>query len=279
MATETPEQSRLLALPTELVVEIFQAASSFKTALNLAVTSKPLYAVWQQYSSIINTSIAPSCIGCYSTLRELLSDLGEVPADKQLLTIKDISRIVEIARVGDDLVDCYTRVIQDFPYPDPQVSKNLSTAERRRFIRAHYQIIGLMTLELPEQQERIKNLNLKTLFSLSDFLCVFYPEGITDDDIREMLDNSEFSYRVLQRELRIQRNQVFKELYGHNYNPRATIPYEQEGRTAWWCDRQQASFKQMITGRVYSEKTSNEAKAKSAAAKVRDDLWYDSEEE
>ncbi|KAL4862981.1 hypothetical protein BDV12DRAFT_178032 [Aspergillus spectabilis] len=283
MPGATPvEQSRLLTLPTELLVEIFQSAPSFETAVNLAATSQVLYAVWQQYLTPIYNAIAPVCIPCHSALRELLSDLGELPADQQTLDIADIARVIEISKVGDNLVNSYIASIQQHPHQDPQVSKKLSPNEKRRFIRAQYQIIGLMSLENKKKQEHIKALDLKTLFLLSDFLCVFEPYEITDDGIREILDDSAISHRGLQYELRAQRNKVFKELYDHSYHPRSHTPYQVNGRYAWWCDRQQETLKKMLTGRIYCSENGEEANdegAKGETAKVRDDMWYDSEEE
>ncbi|KAL4785027.1 hypothetical protein BJX76DRAFT_325790 [Aspergillus varians] len=268
------DESRLLALPTELLVHIFQSCPSFEAAAHLAATSRYLYGIWRQHRTPIYNALAPATILGYSALRDMLADLGDVPLETQPLTFAHIVRVVEVSRISNDLLKVYQEEIQSYTHHDPQVPVDLSPTEKRRFVRAQYQILGLLSLDQAKQKQRFKDLDLKTLFLLSDLLCVFTPDVITDENLREMLDSNAIGYRYLQRELRAQRNKVFRRLYNHGYRPISDTPYEQGGRHAWWCDRQQQTFKDMLTGRVF-----HDGDGKADMSKVRDDMWYDSADE
>ncbi|KAL4876371.1 hypothetical protein BJY04DRAFT_143231 [Aspergillus karnatakaensis] len=270
-----PKPSALLALPTELLVEIFQAAPTLETAANLSATSQELHQVWQQYRTPIYNSIVINTIPCYADLRELLSIIEDIPADKQSLTVEEMARVIEVSKAADSMADDHTN--NDQEYQDPQVVQDLSPSERRRFVRAQYQLIGLLCLDPDAQGKRIESLDLKTLFLLSDFLCVFYWNEHPDDRIHNLLLEAKVPPPNLQRNLRMQRNKVFKDLYGRHYRPRHDTPYEQNGRYAWWCDKQQDLLKSLLTGQIYC--TGNGDEAKLAKEKVREDMWYDSEEE
>ncbi|KAL2816555.1 hypothetical protein BJX63DRAFT_430248 [Aspergillus granulosus] len=280
MRQETPPReksprakpSALLALPAELLVTILQSCLSFKDAANIARTCKQLNEVWKQHHTPIYNRIALTTTPCYPELRQLLDDVGELPADAQVLSPKNIARILEISKVGDNLVADYEAMVETQPYHDPQVSRTLSPTEKPRFIRAQYQILGLLKLQAAGGHlTRIKSLDLKTLFLLSDFLCVFSTQPIDDPALRGIANADAIAPMRLQQELRRERNHKFRKLYTHGYHPRSVTPYEQGGRFAWWCDRQQETFQEMVTGRVYQGEDSE--------SKVRDDIWYDSAEE
>ncbi|KAI9368527.1 hypothetical protein BJX61DRAFT_212933 [Aspergillus egyptiacus] len=267
--------SLLLALPTELLVEVFQSAPDFHTAAKLAAASKQLYAIWREHLPSIYSRIAQHSIPCHVSLRQLLADLGKLPLNAHALGPHDIALVVRIAEIGDDIVEGYTEMINDAVSFDPQVTMDLSTTEKHRLIRAHYKILGLLSMDQEKQRERIQAMNLKNLFLLSDVLCVFIEEAIEESSLGYILEELSFSPAYLQHALRAQRNKVFMELYGRPYRPIRDTPYENGGRYAWWCDSQQATFKKLLTGRVFDEGQEAEKLKK----KVRDDLWYDSSEE
>ncbi|KAL3456397.1 hypothetical protein BJX64DRAFT_41649 [Aspergillus heterothallicus] len=264
--------SALLALPAELLVTIFQACFSFRDATHLARACKQLNEVWNHYHTPIYNSIALTTTPCYPELRQLLDDIGELSVDAQVLSKQNIARILEVSKAGDDIAAYYDKMLIDQPYHDPQVPSTLSPTEKPRFIRAQYQILGLLKLHKDGAHlKRIESLDLKTLFLLSDFLCVFWTHPILDTTLRKVVEADIYAPRVLQQELRRQRNRDFRKLYEHGYQPRSVTPYEQGGRFAWWCDRQQETFHEMVTGRVY--------KSAKSESKVREDIWYDSAEE
>ncbi|KAL2867702.1 uncharacterized protein BJX67DRAFT_76257 [Aspergillus lucknowensis] len=271
-----PEPSPLLELPSELLVLVFQWAPSFEAAAALSVTCRQLYEVWKQHSTPIYNQIALATIPCYPEIRNLLADLRELPTDAEILTPENITRVVEISRIGDELVKEYEIVVDNNPSQDPQVPRRLSPTEKLRFIRAQYQILGLLSLNTHQDKlQRIKSMDLKTLFLLSDFLCVYSTETIQVQPLRYTLDADPWAFKRLQGELRAHRNREFQRLYNERYYPMAVTPYEQGGRHAWWCDCQQEVFRRMVTGRVYSKEEKNSA----GTSAVRDEIWYDSAEE
>ncbi|KAL4916414.1 hypothetical protein BDW62DRAFT_211981 [Aspergillus aurantiobrunneus] len=275
MTQSTPlEKSPLLALPPELLVEIFQSAPSLEAAAKLAAASKQLYGIWRQYLTPIYNTIAPNSVLAHSALRGMLADLGHIPLGTQPVTLDHIGRVVKASKIGDGFVKAHNTSVEWDSYHDPQIPEELSAAETRRFVRAHYQILGLLCLDKTKQEQRIKELDLKTLFLLSDFLCVFDPHIVVDEDLREILDSAPIAHRYLQQELRSQRNADFKRLFDRRYKPIWNTPYESGGRHAWWCDCQQETFRKMLTGRVFRGDN-----GKMDISKVRDDIWYDSEEE
>ncbi|KAL4804665.1 hypothetical protein BDV18DRAFT_142321 [Aspergillus unguis] len=268
------EPRPLLTLPPELLLEIFQFAPSLEDAAHFAATSKQLYAVWQQHLTRIYNQVAPASIPAHSALRGLLVDLGHITLKPKHITVEYISHIVKGSRIGADLVKKYLAAEDSNENQDPQVSIQLSSSEERRFIRAMFQILGLLSLEKRKQEKRVKHLDLKTQFLLSDFLCVFNPYNIEDPALRVFLDNDPQAYRYLQRDLRSRRNKKFHQLYNTYYRPILNTPYENGGRFAWWCDRQQDMLRDMLTGRVF-QKTDDQV----VKPKVHDDEWYDSAEE
>ncbi|KAK6502042.1 hypothetical protein TWF481_009858 [Arthrobotrys musiformis] len=58
-------RSRLLTIPTEVQIEIFQSCGTFKQALSLAVTCKHLHRVWETYSTSIVSPIGRSSIPAF----------------------------------------------------------------------------------------------------------------------------------------------------------------------------------------------------------------------
>ncbi|KAL2836996.1 hypothetical protein BJY01DRAFT_238047 [Aspergillus pseudoustus] len=264
--------SALLALPAELLVTIFQSCLSFKDGASLAASCKQLNEIWTEHHTPIYNRIALTTTPCYPELRQLLDDMEELPSDAQVLSKKNIARILEISKIGDDLVAEYETMLKEQPYHDPQVSRTLSTTEKLRFVRAQYQLLGLLKLKADGGHiKRIESMDLKTLFLLSDFLCVFSAHTISDPALRQIADADSIAPRILQQELRRQRNHHFRKLYTHGYRPVSVTPFESGGRFAWWCDRQQETFQEMVTGRVY--------KGEESEPKIREDIWYDSAEE
>ncbi|KAL4990691.1 hypothetical protein BDW68DRAFT_153714 [Aspergillus falconensis] len=275
--TTVPRES-LLTLPTELLVQIFQSAPSFRDVTNLAASSKQLYDIWHQHLTSIYNEVSRACIPNLSALLSMLADLGRIPLNTNPLTLDYIACVVRESRRSDALIKGYSLMHANL-LNDPQTPAHLSPAEERRLVRGMYQLIGLLSLDKRRADKRIKNMDLKTLFLLSDFTCVIDSYFITnsdfivDPDLRAILVKDWVSIRYLQRDLRAQRNKVFQQLYGHKYHPMAYTPYESGGRHAWWCDRQQKTFRSMLTGRVFGEIDTNRV------SKVKEDLWYDSAEE
>ncbi|KAL4757657.1 uncharacterized protein BDW70DRAFT_106785 [Aspergillus foveolatus] len=277
--TTAPRESPLLALPTELLVQIFQSAPSFRAVTNLAASSKQLYDIWRQYLTPIYNEVSRSCIPNQSALLSMLADLEKISLDTHPLTLDHIACVVRESRRSDALIKGYT-LMHPHLLNDPQTPTSLSPPEERRLVRGMYQLIGLLSLDKRTRDKRVKEMDLKTLFLLSDFTCVIDPYFITmdsdfdgDPDLRAILEEDSVSIRFLQRDLRAQRNKVFEQMYGRRYRPVACTPFESGGRHAWWCDCQQKTFKEMLTGRVFGEKGA------AGVPKVRDDLWYDSAEE
>ncbi|KAL3471626.1 hypothetical protein BJX99DRAFT_21844 [Aspergillus californicus] len=269
------ELSPLSALPTELLVEIFQACPSFQAATSLAATSKQFRKILKQFLTPIYVKISSRTIRCHTSIRELLAALEILPEDKQILTLDDVKHIVQAAAVGDEILTGYKVMTADeYSRFDPQVSRELSPAEEIRLLRGHYQLLRLMCGSDTEQSEQIAKLDLKTLFLLADFTCVFMAEEVDASFIGNIVEDSYRAAQTLQDLTRAERNKVFAGLYKQPYYPRHYTPRMKGGRYAWWCDCQQEVFKQMITGRVFCEDESNRTDVN-----VRDDLWYDSSDE
>ncbi|KAL6230194.1 hypothetical protein BDW75DRAFT_77469 [Aspergillus navahoensis] len=276
--TTAPRESLLLRLPTELLVQIFQSALSFTDVTNFAASSKQLYDIWRQHLTSIYNEVSQTCIPHRSALLSMLADLGRISLDTHPLTLDHIACVVRESRRSDALIKGYGLMHANM-WNDPQTPASLSPTEERRLVRGMYQLIGLLSLEERKRDKRVKNMDLKTLFFLSDFTCVIDPYFITssdfivDPDLRAILQKDSVSIRYLQRDLRAQRNKVFQQLYGHKYHPMAYTPYESGGRHAWWCDCQQKTFRNMLTGRVFGEIDA------AGVSKVREDLWHDSADE
>ncbi|KAL4972520.1 hypothetical protein BDW66DRAFT_144069 [Aspergillus desertorum] len=276
--TTAPRESLLLALPTELLVHIFQSAPSFRDVTNLSASSKQLYDIWRQHLTSIYNDVSQACIPYRSALLPALVDLGKISLDTYPLTLDHIACVVRESRRSDAFVKGYNLMHASL-LNDPQTPASLSPSEERRLIRGIYQLIGLLALDKRRRDKRIKDMDLKTLFLLSDFTCVIDPYLIANSDfmvppdLRSIIERDSLSIRYLQRELRAQRNRVFQQLYDHNYHPMSYTPYESGGRHAWWCDCQQKTFRSVLTGRVFGEIGAD------AGSKVREDIWYDSAEE
>ncbi|KAL4794331.1 hypothetical protein BDV19DRAFT_197080 [Aspergillus venezuelensis] len=266
---------RLAALPTELVIQIFQSAPSFQDAAKLATTCKFFHEIYLQHFTPIYEALAPICIIEHQVLRECLVDLGHISAQTTTITPGYAACITEGSRMGDTSVaDYHTRMAAQ-PYHDPQISVTLSPTEKRRYLRAMYQIAGLLCVDDKEKERRAKEVfTLKDLFLVSDFLCIFIGQAIPDERVADVLKNDPYAAIDLQRSLRWERNKRFRELYDHRYRPIKVTPFEENGRYAWWCDRQQETFRSLLTGRIYRG-----GDGKVDMSKVRDDLWYDSGEE
>ncbi|KAL4735936.1 hypothetical protein BDV11DRAFT_194921 [Aspergillus similis] len=277
--TTAPRESLLLTLPTELLVQIFQSAPSFRAVTNFAASSKQLYDIWRQHLTPIYNEVSRACIPNQSALLPMLADLGKISLNTHPLTLDHIACVVRESRRSDALIKGY-RLMHPNLLNDPQTPASPSPAEERRLVRGMYQLTGLLSLDKPRRDKRIKDMDLKTLFLLSDFTCVVDPyfittnsDFVTDPDLRAILEEDSVSIRYLQRDLRAQRNKVFQQTYGRRYHPVACTPYESGGRHAWWCDCQQKTFRNMLTGRVFGESGA------AGVSKLREDLWYDSAEE
>ncbi|KAL4905574.1 hypothetical protein BDW74DRAFT_152821 [Aspergillus multicolor] len=275
---ESAKGSLLAALPVELLVQIFQSAPSFKDAVNLASCSTQFSAVWRKHLIPICNGITPACVPNLPALRQLLADVGKLPLDTQPSTFEQVLLIIEESSTRrEGLLQWYKIFVESYERRDPQTPNELSPAEERRYVDGMYQLIGLMTVNKTTRQQRIKDMDFKNLFLLSDYTCLIDPylipelETTVDPDLCAAVEKNPVSVRNLQIELRRQRNKVFNGLYDHKYHPKGHTPYEEGGRYSWWCDCQQETFKSMLTGRVYSEE--------GGASKVRDDMWYDSEAE
>jgi hypothetical protein len=179
--------------------------------------------------------------------------------DAQVLKVSDVARLVATSKNADELVTSYHDRVRKHRHWDPQVSGVLSPAEEIRFIRAHYQIWGLMLLNDTQQQERIKSMDLEQTCLLSDFLCIFNPWVIQDRVIQQIVEDNPVAQRWLQQKLRRQRNKDFLEQHGQVYQPVNFTPYERNGRYAWWCDRQQEIFQRMVTGSLFRENQHDDA--------------------
>lgn len=241
----------LLTLPTELLVEVFGCSSSFNNVANLAASCKRLNKIWKEHTSYICNHVASATIPCYEDLRALLATQGHLAIDAQVLKVSDVVRLVETSENAYYLLTAFHDRLRKNLHCDPQVSKVLSLPEEIRFIRAHYQIWGLMLLEDAKQQESIASMDLEQTCLLSDFLCIFDPWRIQDPVIEQAVDRDPMAHQWLQRKIRQQRNKDFREQLNHNYRPVNFTPYERRGRYAWWCDRQQETFKKMLTGGLF----------------------------
>lgn len=253
LRSSTKRDSTLLALPTELLVVVFSYSSSFSNVANLAASCKRLNRIWKEHTSYICNHVATATIPCYEDLRSLLADQRYLAMDAQVLKVSDVARLVATSKNADELVTSYHDRVRKHQHWDPQVSRVLSPAEEIRFIRAHYQLWGLMLLNDTKQQERIKSMHLEQTCLLSDFLCIFDPWAIQDRVIQQVVEDTPAAHRWLQQKLRRQRNKDFLEQHGQAYQPVNFTPYEPNGRYAWWCDRQKEIFERMVTGSLFRE--------------------------
>ncbi|KAJ5999276.1 hypothetical protein N7451_007086 [Penicillium sp. IBT 35674x] len=243
----------LLTLPTELLVVVFGCSSSFNDVANLAASCKRLNTIWKEHSSYICNHVASATIPCYEDLRALLANQGYLAIDEQVLKVSDVARLIKTSKNANDLVTSFHDRVRKHLYCDPQVSMVLSPSEEIRFIRAHYQIWGLMLLEDAKQKECIASMDLEQTCLLSDFLCIFDPWSIQDPAIEQAVDRDPTAHQWLQRKIRRQRNKDFIEQLKHAYRPMNYTPYERHGRYAWWCDRQQEMLRKMLTGSLFRE--------------------------
>ncbi|KKK19802.1 hypothetical protein ARAM_003372 [Aspergillus rambellii] len=275
MATLLPEQeeSLLLGLPTELLIAIFSAIPSFLDAVHFAQACKPVYEIWKEHLTTIYNEIAPAAIPCYQALCGLLADRGYRIPDTPGITPEDIALVVKTSRAGEKLVESYHGRMSQRPYYDPQVSWVLSRSEKIRFLRAQYQLWGLLLLSPKDQEKRIRRMNLKQTCLLSDFLCVFRQEDIDDVESQERFANNSVSRVQLQIMIRGQRNKDFRRLHGIAYRPVQFTPYEPAGRHAWWCDQQQGVFKDMVTGSLFSQDKTAQQEVKEKA------IWEETSDE
>lgn len=272
--TKAAPESSLLELPTELLVQIFWSAPSLEDAAHLAAANKQLRAIWFQHMTAIYNNVAPASIPAYSALRDLLVDRELIPRKPSTITLDYIGHMVRGTRIGKDLVKAYNANEEANQSQDPQVSTQLSETEEPRFVRAMYQLLGLLTLDNDKQYKRIKKMDLKTQFLLSDFFCVFCPHQLTGPEFSSFIATDYDTHYNLHRSLRSRRNRAFYKLYEQGYRPINYTTFQSGGRYAWWCDRHQETFKAMLTGRVFRDRD-----GKVDMSKVRDDMWYDSDEE
>lgn len=243
--------SLLLTLPTELLVSVFSCSSSLSHVANLAGSCKHLNQIWKEHISYIVNQVAPPTIPCYGDLRCLLANRGHLAMDAQDLKVSDVARLVVTSNNADELVTSFRDRVEANANWDPQVSRVLSPSEESRFISAHYKLWGLMLLNDDQQQVLIASMDLEQTSLLADFLCVFDPWKIRDPDIQRVLERTPTAHRLLQQKIRRQRNKDFLKQHNRAYRPMDFTPYERDGRYAWWCDRQQEIFKEMLTGSLF----------------------------
>lgn len=243
--------SLLLALPTELLVSVFSCSSSLSHVAHLAGSCKYLNQIWKEHISYIVNHVAAATIPCYGNLRCLLANQGRLAIDAHDLKVSDVARLVATSDNADELVTSFRDRVAANAHWDPQVSRDLSPSEERRFISAHYKLWGLMLLNDDQQQVLIASMGLEQTCLLADFLCVFDPWKIRDPDIRRVLTCNPAAHRLLQQKIRRQRNKDFLKQHNRAYRPMDFTPYERDGRYAWWCDRQQEIFKKMLTGSLF----------------------------
>ena len=243
----------LLTFPTELLVVVFRCSSSFDDVANLAASCKRLNKIWKEYTSYICNHVASATIPCYEDLRALLANQGHLAIDAQVLGVSDIARLIKTSKNANDLVTSFHDRVRKHRHCDPQVSRVLSPPEELRFIRAHYQIWGLMLLENVKQKRCIVGMDLEQTCLLSDFLCIVDPGRIQDPVIEQIVDRDPRAHLWLQQKIRRQRNRDFLQQFKRTYRPMDFTPYERRGRYAWWCDRQQEVFKNMLAGSLFQE--------------------------
>lgn len=258
MAIPSPRKGvSLLTFPTELLVEVFACSCSFNDVAILAATCDRLNKIWKEHTSYICNRVASATIPCYEDLRALLANQGHLAIDAQALEISDVARLMKTSMKINDMVSSFHKRMRKNVHCDPQVSRVLSPPEEIRFIRAHYQMWGLMLLDDSKQQECIASMDLEQTCLLSDFLCIFDPWRIEDPVIEQIVDSDPAAHTWLQQRIRLQRNKAFLVQLNRRYRPMDFTPYERHGRYAWWCDRQQEVFRKMLTGSLFREDQDN----------------------
>ncbi|PLB44950.1 hypothetical protein P170DRAFT_479489 [Aspergillus steynii IBT 23096] len=168
----------LQTFPTELLIKIYCQLGSFSTVYRLGATCRRLQSVWAENTNIIYKSIAPLEIRCHRHARNLLADQGgsapDAPVsvwDVQRLT-RNVCNVNRTMKVFDDEVACH--VSKHSISPDPVTwgrrtrPQHLTDTERRRFIRAYYQMWGVLILELEKQNDRMDSISLKDLAVMVD---------------------------------------------------------------------------------------------------------------
>ncbi|PLB46616.1 hypothetical protein P170DRAFT_427922 [Aspergillus steynii IBT 23096] len=174
----------LQSLPTEILIDIYCKLESLFAVYQLAATCARLQSIWLENTNAIYNSIGPVEIKCHRHARNLLTDQGG-PSPNSLVSVSDVRRLTRNMRIVHGAIDFYDKIITSriggnryFGYygSDPRPAQ-LTYTERRRFIRAYYQILGSIMLEPERQNDRLHSIPLKDLMIMEDITWLWYTEG------------------------------------------------------------------------------------------------------
>ncbi|EPS26176.1 hypothetical protein PDE_01112 [Penicillium oxalicum 114-2] len=249
----------LLSLPAELLVEVFCSLPSLKDVANLGASCKVVNQLQSRHFSYIVDHVSLQSIPCYEDLRALVADQGHLAADQPVTNMSLVGCLFRTSQNIEKAIDNYHAQMARYPHLDPQVPQVLSLTEKTRFIKAHYQIWGLMLLVEQEKEERIKSMGLEQACLLSDLLCVFDPMVIDDPMIGRIMREDSVSNRRLLNRVRQRRNDEFFKTHARYYRPLSWSPYVYPCRHAWWCDRVQGLFKSMVSGTLFVKEAEDDS--------------------
>lgn len=186
----------LLMLPTELSIKIYYLLPSFSDVFALAATCQQLRRIWTQNVHTIYSQVAPRSISCERYARFFFVDQGGPAVESPMHSASDVVRMEQNSRVIAQAIDQFEREIipnikgmccvkshdrkyhsnqstaAGFPmmeiYGTAKHPPNVTNSERLRFIRAYYQLWGMMNLEPAQWASRLESMKLKQLYYLCE---------------------------------------------------------------------------------------------------------------
>ncbi|OOF95026.1 hypothetical protein ASPCADRAFT_131584 [Aspergillus carbonarius ITEM 5010] len=175
----TSNRCYLSGLPAELISHVFTFLPTLTDVLNLAATCSRHQQIWQQNAHPIYRHVGPGSIECLHYARIFLADQGGAQPNAEL-TARDVVQLARNAAAAERTVDLFNQKYVSFlltpeatrgrtlcyliEHPGPQ----LTPSECHRFIRALYQLSGLLLLDPDARQSRVASLTLKDITTIID---------------------------------------------------------------------------------------------------------------
>ncbi|PWY96120.1 hypothetical protein BO94DRAFT_529532 [Aspergillus sclerotioniger CBS 115572] len=265
----------LSSLPAEIITHVFTLLPALGDVLNLAAACSRHQQIWQQNADQIHRHAGPRSIECLHHARIYLADQGGAQPNTTL-TARDVVQLVRNSSAVEKTLDLFNQKYvaylltpeagrdRTFINLRPNRRPHLSPSERHRFIRAIYQLWGLLILTPEARASRMASLKLKSVMTISDVA-----NGYRDiEDVIMTVKADGVLLWDIANELYEVRDQIVAQVLQHPNHTRS-MPWEYgwEGCISIW-DVWHEGFKELVT----------EPGARNITPPVSE-VWYDTSDE
>ncbi|KAI0405877.1 hypothetical protein F4802DRAFT_614048 [Xylaria palmicola] len=179
--------STLIAMPSEVIIEIYMNLLAFRDVFALSGVCRRLSDIWRENATPIYRALAPYNIGFLKPARQLLADQGGAPTNSDTLTVHDVRRMIRNAHRAEKAADIFGQEVVPrvpscgFYYTPPQPRAyhppGLTRTEYPRFIHAYYRVSSLLELGPSLWKDRYESFTLRQLYRAYEMLHLNYPLG------------------------------------------------------------------------------------------------------